>query len=127
MLAHARERRIDVNWTFYCTLRRPGSMEEKAHALNASVLNSPVPVGRKWAFVRALRAELRRGKYDVLHCHHDLVSAVYLVAAMGLPISKRIVHVHNADEGVLTPSRLKQFILRPALRRSCLMMANRIV
>jgi glycosyltransferase involved in cell wall biosynthesis len=127
MLAHARKRGIDMDWTFYCAVGKPGAKDEEVRALGATVIHSPAPIGRKRAFVRALRAELQRGKYDVLHCHHDLVSAVYLVAAVGLPVRKRIVHVHNADEGVLTPSVLKQFILRPVLRRTCLMMADCIV
>jgi glycosyltransferase involved in cell wall biosynthesis len=127
MLAQARKRGVDVDWTFYCAVGNPGAKEEEVRALGATVIHSPVPIGRKWAFVRALRAELRRGKYDVLHCHHDLVSAVYLVAAVGLSISKRIVHVHNADESVPTPGVLKQFILRSVLRRTCLMMADCIV
>jgi glycosyltransferase EpsF len=77
--------------------------------------------------MRALRAELRRGKYDVLHCHHDLVSAVYLLASAGIPIGRRIVHVHNADEGVPTPSPFKQKLLREPLRRICLGIADRTV
>ena len=127
MLAQARKRGVDVDWTFYCAVGKPGAKDQEVRALGARVVHSPVSIGHKWAFVRALRAELRRGNYDVLHCHHDLVSAVYLVAAVGLPIGKRIVHVHNADEGVLTPSVLKQFILRPTLRRTCLALADRIV
>jgi glycosyltransferase involved in cell wall biosynthesis len=127
MLAQARKRGVDVDWTFYCAVGKPGAKDEEVRALGARVIHSPVPIVRKWAFVRALRAELRRGNYDVLHCHHDLVSAVYLVSAVGFPISKRVVHVHNADEDVLTPSVLKQIILRPVLRQTCLMMADRIV
>jgi glycosyltransferase involved in cell wall biosynthesis len=127
MLRSARERGKDVDWTFYCAVGQCGAKDEEARALGARVLHSPVPIGRKWAFVRALRAELRRGRYDVLHCHHDLVSAVYLVSAVGLPISKRIVHVHNADEDVLTPSVLKQRVMRPLLRRTCLVMSDCIV
>jgi len=127
MLAYARKRGVDVDWTFYCAVGQSGAKDEEVRDLGAGVIHSPVPIGRKWAFVRAMRAELQRGKYDVLHCHHDLVSGVYLLAAVGLPISKRIVHVHNADEDVLTPSILKQLIMRPVLRRTCLMMADRIV
>src|SRR5262249_12707219 len=63
----------------------------------------------------------------MLHCHHDLISAVYLVAALGLPISNTIVHVDNADEAVLTPNFLKQRIMRPVLRWTCLRMADYIV
>jgi hypothetical protein len=94
MLRHARNRGVDVDWTFYCTLAQPGAKDAEARALGAQVIHSAVPIGEKWAFVRALRAELRRGKYDVLHCHHDLVSSVYLVAALGLP--SRIFHVRRA-------------------------------
>jgi glycosyltransferase involved in cell wall biosynthesis len=52
---------------------------------------------------------------------------VYLLAASGLPIHRRIVHVHNADEEVLTPSRWKQRLYREPMRHICLRMADRIV
>ncbi len=127
MLGHARKREIEVDWTFYCILKQPGAMDEKARALGARVIHSPVPIVRKAEFVRALRMELRRGGYDVLHCHHDIVSAVYLLAASGMPIRRRIVHVHNADEEVLTTSRLKKRLYREPMRQVCLFMADRIV
>jgi glycosyltransferase involved in cell wall biosynthesis len=127
MLGHAREKGIDLDWTFYCALGQPGAMDEKARALGARVIHSPVPIVRKAEFVRALRMELRRRDYDVLHCHHDIVSAVYLLAASGMRIRRRIVHVHNADEALPTPSRLKQRLYREPMRRVCLFMADRIV
>jgi glycosyltransferase involved in cell wall biosynthesis len=52
---------------------------------------------------------------------------VYLLAASGLPIHRRIVHVHNADEEVLTPSRWKQRLYREPMRLVCLISADRIV
>jgi glycosyltransferase involved in cell wall biosynthesis len=116
-----------VDWTFYCTLSQQGEMEGEARALGARVIHSPVPLTRKVEFVRALRVQLQRGNYDVLHCHHDLLSAVYLLAAAGLPIGRRIVHVHNADETVPTPNRLKQHLYREPMRRICLAMADHIV
>jgi glycosyltransferase involved in cell wall biosynthesis len=127
MLKHAHKRGIEVDWTFYCALGQPGAMDERARSLRARVVYSPVPIGKKAEFVRALRTELRLGEYDVLHCHHDLVSAVYLLAAWGLPLRQRIVHVHNADEAVLTPSHLKQRLYREPMRQICLLMANRLV
>ena len=127
MLRHARTRGDDVDWTFYCTLGRAGAAEQEARSLGARVVCSPVPIGDKARFVRALRAELRRGDYEVLHAHHDLVSGVYLAAAWGLPLQRRIVHVHNADENVLTPSRWKQRLYREPLRRVCLALADRVV
>jgi glycosyltransferase involved in cell wall biosynthesis len=127
MLRHAWQRRIPLDWSFYCTLERPGAKDKQAQALGARVVHSPVPIGEKRAFVLALRQELRQGRYEVLHSHHDLVSGVYLIAAMGLPIGKRLVHVHNADEEVLTPNVLKQWLFRPLLRHACLVMADQIV
>jgi glycosyltransferase involved in cell wall biosynthesis len=127
MLGHARKQEVEVDWTFYCILEQPGAMDDKARALGACVIHSPVPIGRKVKFVRALRSELRSGEYDVLHSHHDIVSAVYLLAASGLPIHRRIVHVHNADEEVLTPSRWKERLYREPMRQVCFSMADRIV
>ena len=127
MLGYARKQKVEIDWTFYCTLEQPGAMDDKARALRARVIHSPVRIGRKVEFIRALRSELRRGEYDVLHCHHDIVSAVYLLAGSGLPIHRRIVHVHNADEEVLTPSRWKQGLYREPMRQICLRMSDRIV
>lgn len=127
MLDHARNRGVDLGWTFYCTLERSGIIDEKARALSSRVIHSPVLIGKKLQFVRALRNELRRGEYEVVHCHHDLVSAVYLLAAVGLPIRRRIVHVHNADESVLMPNPWKQRLYREPMRTVCLTLADRIV
>ncbi len=125
MLSHARKHNVPLDWTFYCSLGE-GNLDEHARSLGAKLVYAPVPIGRKLAFMQALRSELRRGRYDVLHSHHDLISGVYLLAALGLPIKRRIVHVHNADESVLTPNAVKQALFRPALRGICLRFADQI-
>ena len=127
MLAHANSRGEALDWTFYCIDGEAGSRDDEARELGARVVHSPAPIGDKLAFAGALRAELERGRYDVLHCHHDLVSGVYLAASVGLPIGARLAHVHNLDESVLTPNRLKQSVLRPTLRRACFRLADKIV
>ena len=127
MLRHARARGVELDWTFYCVLPAAGALDGEAIALGARVLHSPVPIGRKAAFFRALRKELVEERYDVLHCHHDIISAVYLAASVGLPVATRVVHVHNADENVPTHSRVKRVLLRGPMRRVCLAMADRIV
>ena len=127
MLRHARARNLDLDWTFYCALGRPGALDGEARSLGAKIVYSPVPMGEKLGFARALRAEIRRGRYDVLHAHHDLVSGLYLLAAAGLPVRLRLVHAHNADEGVPTPNVLKQALLREPLRRVGLVLADRIL
>jgi glycosyltransferase involved in cell wall biosynthesis len=124
MLRRARADGMNLDWTFYCTLGAPGPRHDEALALGARVVVSPVPLKSKLAFMRALRAEAVRGRYDVLHAHHDLVSAIYLVACLGVPIARRIVHAHNPDEGVLTPSRAKQRVFRPLFRRLCFALSD---
>src|SRR5215471_11437904 len=127
MFRHARDRGINLNWTFYCILERQGALDEAAQAQRIRVVHSPAPLTSKVEFVRGLRAEVRNGAYDVVHCHHDLLSAVYLLSSLGAPIQRRIVHVHNADESVATASRLKRLLYRESMRQVCLSMADRIV
>jgi glycosyltransferase involved in cell wall biosynthesis len=127
MLAHARARGEPVDWTFYCADGLRGSRDADAEQLGARVVISPEPMHDKLAFSRALRAEAAAGRYDVLHAHHDLISGYYLLATAGLPFGVRLVHAHNADEGVLTPSRLKQALYRPTLRQLCLRFGDRLV
>ncbi len=126
LLRHGLARGQELNWTFYCALGHAGALDDEARALGARIVYSPVTVSRKIAFVRALRDELRKGCYDVIHAHHDLVSALYMVAAAGLP-GLRLVHIHNADEIVLTPNPLKQALLREPLRRTGLALADRVL
>lgn len=127
MLRHARKQGAEADWTFYCAVGQRGDMDDEARSLGAKVVCSPVPLRQRTQFLRALRKELKHGGYDVLHCHHDLVSAVYLFAAIAIPMRRRIVHVHNADQSIPSHSRLKRDLLRAPLRRACLAMADRIV
>jgi glycosyltransferase involved in cell wall biosynthesis len=127
MLRHSRRIGIQLDWTFYCALGKPGLLDDEVRAMGGRIVYSSSPIGNKNSFVRKLRTELLNGNYDVLHCHHDLVSGLYLTAAIGVPLKKRLVHVHNADESVLTPNRLKQTVLRTLLRQTCLRLADKIV
>ena len=127
MLRHASKQGVKLEWTFYCALGQKGQMDEVVRELGAAIIYSPFPIGQKADFIRALRTELKTGGYEVMHGHHDLVSGLYLAAAVGTPLKKRLVHVHNADESVLTPQPWKQAVLRPLLRQTCLRLADGIV
>lgn len=126
MLRHGRSLGAVLDWTFYCQLDRPGALDEDVRNLGAEVIPSSAPLGEPAAFAAALRAELKRGRYDILHCHHDLVSALYLTASAGLPLRRRIVHAHNADEQLPTGSALKYRLLKEPMRQICLR-ADRVV
>ena len=117
----------EYHWTFFCTLGQPGRLDDKVRQLGGDIIYSQHPIGSKRAFLTGLRATLKEGQYDILHCHHDFVSAIYLWAALRTPIRKRIVHVHNTDEAIPTPSVLKQFLFKEPMRQTCLHFADNVV
>lgn len=127
ILRAAAEDYAHINWTFFCALGKAGQLDETARSLGAEVILSECEIGNKIRFIRSLRRVMRAGSYDILHCHHDIMSAAYLVASTGLPFQKRIVHVHNTALGIPTPNRVKADIAREPMRQVCLRMADRIV
>jgi glycosyltransferase involved in cell wall biosynthesis len=114
-------------WSLFCILGKEGCLDSRFKDLGASVIHSQCSIGEKRAFLENLREIMKDGGYDILHCHHDIISAMYLVASIGLPFRKRIVHVHNTELGLLTPNRTKASVLRPAMREICLRLADQIV
>lgn len=126
MYAHAKMRDICLDWTFYCMDGRPGDLDDTVISLGATIIYSPVVLSDVRAFVRSLRREIVRGGYDVVHAHHDLASALYLLAAIGLPVRRRITHIHNAEEAVPV-AVWKQRILREPFRHVCLKLSDRVV
>jgi glycosyltransferase involved in cell wall biosynthesis len=127
MLRHSKKCGLMLNWTFYSILQHTGELDDEARDLGAKVIRSSAPLDKKTEFVSNLRSTLRHGSYNVLHCHHDLVSAVYLLTSLGIGIDRRIVHVHNADEQVLTNNSVKRRFYRAGFRAISLMYADRIV
>jgi glycosyltransferase involved in cell wall biosynthesis len=127
MLSHARSLGSTDRWSFYCTLPTVGSKERQAIELGASVIVSPVAISKPAHFASALRNELAKGGYEVMHSHHDLISGFYLAATLGIPLRRRIVHVHNAGDAIPTGNRVKQLLYTPLLRRTTLALADRIV
>lgn len=116
-----------VLWTFFCVLGKEGCHDETARNLGAAVIHSKYEIGDKVRFMAGLREVMKRGNYDVLHCHHDIMSSAYLLASIGLPFKKRIVHLHNTSMSLPTPSRLKTELAREPMRQVCLRMADQIV
>jgi glycosyltransferase involved in cell wall biosynthesis len=116
-----------MNWTFYCTHSEPGSLDWLAEQYGAEVMFSPVPIKKTIAFIASLRKVLAEGDYDILHCHHDLLSALYLVADVGLKKKRRFVHVHNADLEVATNRPIKRKVLRIIFRCVCGLLADKII
>jgi glycosyltransferase involved in cell wall biosynthesis len=116
-----------IHWTFFCTLGKTGRQDHVARSVGANVIHSSYEIGDKVRFMTGLREVMKRGNYDVLHCHHDIMSAAYLLASIGLPFKKRIVHLHNTSMSLPTPSRVKSELAREPMRQICLRMADEIV
>jgi len=127
VLRASREDHPQLDWTFFCVLGREGRLDDLARSLGAEVIYSQHEIGDKVRFIRSLRDVMKRGRYDILHCHHDVMSAAYLLASQGLPFQKRIVHVHNTSLSLPTPNRLKANLAREPMRQMCLRMADQIV
>ncbi len=127
IMRDSRDQYPGVHWTFYSALGKPGRLDDAVRELGGEVILSPVPIGETKGFMSELRATLLRGQYDVMHAHHDIVSAVYLLAAVGTRVRRRIVHVHNTAMDLPTPSKAKSAVVWEPMRRTCLTLADRIV
>lgn len=124
MLEYGQNVGADLQWTFYCYLPTLGGLEDRARELGARVVISREPLRHYIRFGRELREELRTGDYDILHAHHDVLSGLYLSASVGLPLRRKIVHVHNTRAAILTNTSWKQQIYERVLRQACLNLAD---
>lgn len=116
-----------VDWSFFCTLDRPGKFSHKIIEHGGKVICSPMPISRLISFMKFLRGTIQDGSYEIIHCHQDLMSAIYLLASLGLPVRKRIVHVHNTSLSLPTQNWLKIFFLKWIFRLVCIFLADHIV
>ena len=126
IMGDAHVRYPQYHWTFYSTLGRPGRLDDKVRELGGEVLYSPVPITSTRKFISALHNTIERGRYDIMHAHHDIVSAVYLLASSRTRIKRRIVHVHNTTMDLPTPSKVKKAVVWEPMRRIVLTMSDRI-
>jgi glycosyltransferase EpsF len=122
----SRRSRPDWQWTFYCILGRPGRLDERVRAAGGEIVYAPVSISRKLAFLRHLRHTLAAGNYDVIHAHHDFLSGFYMMASAGLR-GRKIIHVHNNDEGIPVGSPWLRKMLLPVFRRMAFFFADEII
>ncbi len=123
---HGRRTGRPFDWTFYCVLPEHGALEDEAMKAGVRIAHSPAYLADKVAFLFALRREVQRGGYDVIHSHHDFMSAAYYWASIGCGCH-RITHVHNTDEALPTRSRLKRGLALEFMRRTCVGMSDGIL
>jgi len=110
----SRQMRPDWDWTFYCILGRPGRLDEKVKAAGGKIIYAPFAISEKRKFLEHLRKELKAGRYDIIHSHHDYLSGFYLLSSRGIQFRKRILHVHNTDKALPVGSRfMEKLLLKP--------------
>jgi glycosyltransferase involved in cell wall biosynthesis len=126
IMRDSRARYPEFHWTFYCAHGQPGRLDNSVRELGGDIIHSPVSLGSTRKFISELHNTIERGRFDVMHAHHDIVSAVYLLAAARTPIRRRIVHVHNTSMELPTPSKMKKAIVWEPMRRVCLTLSDRI-
>lgn len=127
MLLAVRAKNRSVEWDFFCTQPGAGRFDHCASEAGAAVFHPSVGLRHKWRFFSAMRGIMKEGRYDILHFHHDLMSAPALVASAGLRCRLRIVHVHNTALSIPTDNPLKIALVREPMRQVCLRAADRIV
>lgn len=126
VLATARERFPHIDWHFYCTLGKPGKFDSTVRELGGTIIHSVNNISDPLSFIAEMRGVLKKGRYDVLHCHQDILSAPPLLSSLGLPLHRRIIHVHNTEIGLPTASSIKIALLKPIFQNICLR-ADKIV
>ena len=127
IMRNSLDRYPDYHWTFFSTLGAPGHLDDEVRAMGGEVIQSKVSVATTRKFISELHNVIERGRYDVIHAHHDIMSAIYLLASARTSVRRRIVHVHNTSMSLPTPSKVKTAIVWEPMRRICLSMSDRIV
>lgn len=114
VFVESRRVKPDWKWTFYCILPMKGRLDDLVRKNGGEVIYTPVTISKKFKFLKALRNELLKGKYDIIHSHHDYLSGFYLLASCRIQFGKRILHIHNTDRALPVGNRyLHQLLLEP--------------
>lgn len=122
----SRQFRPAWDWTFYCILGEPGRLDEKVRNAGGKIIYSPVSISQKRAFLKHLRNVLVNGKFDIIHAHHDFLSGFYMLAASGVR-GRKLIHVHNNDEGIPVGNKWLRKILLPVFRSFAFWLADDIL
>jgi glycosyltransferase EpsF len=117
--------RHDWKWTFFCILGRPGRLDKKVLEAGGEIIYAPMTISDKWGFLSFLRRTMRNGRYDVIHAHHDYLSGFYMLASVGIE-ARKIIHVHNNDEGIPVGNAKLRKLLLPVFRKMAFSFADGI-
>lgn len=101
-------------WHFFTILPTKGTKDELAKGEGCLIHRSTVGLDQPFLMLRELRSLIRQEGFDIIHAHHDILSGLYALAAMGCN-PKFVVHSHNNDFH-LPVKKWKRHILIPIFR-----------
>ena len=127
VFVESRKYRPEWDWTFYCIVGKPGKLDDRVREAGGEIIYAPVTVSDKFAFLRHLRRSLQSGAYDILHVHHDYLSGFYLLASIGIPFRKRVLHIHNNDRVLPVGNPLLRRLLLPVFRRFSFLLSDHVL
>lgn len=119
LVGAAREKYTDISWTFLCLQGIDGVYADKIRLLGGVVVVCKYSLSSPIRHIKYLRKIMSEGDFDIIHFHQDVMSAIPLLASLGLP-ARRVIHVHNTELGIPTGSSFKAALLRPIFRFICL-------
>jgi len=107
----------DVQSEFMTLLSSGGYYEGTLERMGCRVHHCQLAWRNLPDFIRRLAVQLRRGRYDVVHCHADYLSGLVLPVARASGVRGRIGHVHNTKFAFQAPRPLVRHLAGRLLRR----------
>ena len=86
-----------VQVEFLTFLNSGGYYQSKLEEMGCRVQHCQLVWKKLPSFVWRLAAHLRKGRYDVVHCHSDYLSGCILPVARMAGVRTRICHIHNTQ------------------------------
>lgn len=127
LFLESRKYRPDWEWTFYCISGLPGRLDKSVIEAGGAVISTPVTLSNKLVFIKSLRTTLRKGKFDIIHSHHDYLSGFYLLSTVGIKFKKRILHIHNTDKHLPVGSKKIQDLFLEPFRKIALSLTDHVI
>lgn len=108
----------EVQCEFLTLLSSGGYYESTLKSMGCRVHHCQLVWRNLPGFIFRLGSLLRRGRYDVVHCHADYLSGLILPVAHAVGVRTRICHVHNTQFAFQARRPLARHLIGRLLRRS---------
>lgn len=126
LTAEAKISSISLDWTFYCIQSNAGRYSNIITEREFKIKCSPYNLTKPIKFLISLRKFIQEEKFDIIHSHHDIMSAFYYLSSIGLRI-KKITHIHNTSLSLPTNNSFKLLILLPIFKCLTYILSNKII